>query len=359
MPIAAAISALGNLAATGMGIWYNKKQSEHLTGAQKEQNQFNADEAQKQRDYETEMSNTAYQRQTADMQAAGLNPALMYGGTGASGASTPSGSAASGSGQGGQQFDPAQMMRIMAESGIAMRQLKEEKRVHDAEIANIEADTLNKQANTRLSTAEAVNREWLNSDKMREIEKDTRVGSLKHTLAVTRNLENQDAVLSAQVQLINSQTDLNLTEKQYKDTLILNQKIANDVAEVCKEHQINESSYRAQKMYYEQLGESVKSWWLNSVGMSPESLSSNPVAAAGQLALCIMRQGTIKADEFNWDAFASGIKRMFSSIKGSVSEIGDEIQSWLKDHTPKDPSRTELGQDITSTGLPCIIDNKY
>lgn len=54
---------------------------------------FNATEAQKARDYQTEMSNTAYQRAVKDMQAAGLNPALMLG---SGGASTPSGSAASG-----------------------------------------------------------------------------------------------------------------------------------------------------------------------------------------------------------------------------------------------------------------------
>lgn len=60
------------------------------------QNAFNASEAQKQRDWEQEMSNTAYQRASADMKAAGFNPALMFQ---QGGASTPSGSSArSGSG---------------------------------------------------------------------------------------------------------------------------------------------------------------------------------------------------------------------------------------------------------------------
>lgn len=57
-------------------------------------NKFNSAEAQKQRDWEEEMSNTAYQRGVKDMQAAGINPAIMAMG----GASTPSGASASSSG---------------------------------------------------------------------------------------------------------------------------------------------------------------------------------------------------------------------------------------------------------------------
>lgn len=68
---------------------------EGLTGSQLEMNHFNAEQAQLQRDWQEHMASTQFQRTTADMQAAGLNPALMYGGS-ASPASSGSGSAASG-----------------------------------------------------------------------------------------------------------------------------------------------------------------------------------------------------------------------------------------------------------------------
>lgn len=50
---------------------------------------YNSAEMQKQRDYETMMSNSAYTRAMKDMKNAGLNPALMYARGGMS-ASTPS-----------------------------------------------------------------------------------------------------------------------------------------------------------------------------------------------------------------------------------------------------------------------------
>ena len=68
------------------------KQREFESQEAKIQRQFNSAEAQKTRDWQTEMSNSAHQREIADLKAAGLNPILSAGG---SGASTPSGATAS------------------------------------------------------------------------------------------------------------------------------------------------------------------------------------------------------------------------------------------------------------------------
>lgn len=61
----------------------------------REQNQFNANEAQLNRDFQERMSSTAYQRAVSDMKAAGINPVVALGHMNA--ASTPTGSAASSS----------------------------------------------------------------------------------------------------------------------------------------------------------------------------------------------------------------------------------------------------------------------
>lgn len=64
---------------------------------------FNAREAQKQRNFEEYMSSTSYQRAVADMQKAGINPASLS--AGSMSASTPSGASASSSASRPGSFD--------------------------------------------------------------------------------------------------------------------------------------------------------------------------------------------------------------------------------------------------------------
>jgi len=76
---------VGAIAGAGIGGSFDAEAGQRATNAQ------NMELAQKQMDFQREMSNTAYQRATADMKAAGINPMVAYQ---QGGASSPAGAQA-------------------------------------------------------------------------------------------------------------------------------------------------------------------------------------------------------------------------------------------------------------------------
>lgn len=114
-------------------------------GANRNAQRYNSQQAKINREFQADMSNTAYQRSMKDMERAGLNPILLFGG---GGASTPAGSGAS---TAPTQHDYSELGRSV-NSGLQLNMQKQlmekEIDVKDETIDNIKANTEKTKAET-------------------------------------------------------------------------------------------------------------------------------------------------------------------------------------------------------------------
>lgn len=161
----------------------NKYTGAGLTGAEQEANQFTAEQMDLANQRNVFNYQNRYQWEVADMEKAGLNPALLYGGS--------SGAGSVGSASAGSSVSPAgNGLSDLIGSIMDIALLK-------AQIANINADTRNK-------SSEAAGREIENQFKPELLATDLEQGKV--------NIENTKAgidLILAQLSEVASRTDLN------------------------------------------------------------------------------------------------------------------------------------------------------
>lgn len=140
------IPTLTTIGTTAAGMIYNNNQTNKT-------NQFNANEAEKNRNFNLMLSNTAHQREMEDLIAAGLNPTNTA--TGGSGAGGESG--AQGSGTAPAYIDHASMANTALSLAETMKVLNENKYISaekKAQIGNTASDTVLKQTQTEQTKAQ-------------------------------------------------------------------------------------------------------------------------------------------------------------------------------------------------------------
>lgn len=116
-------------------------------------NAWSAEQAQKQMDFQREMSNTAHQREIADLKAAGLNPVLS---AKLGGASTPNGAMASGDTSGTSALVDLLQLSLETANSAAGAARAAASTVQDNSASNIEGITQEQAAGADL---------WHNGDK--------------------------------------------------------------------------------------------------------------------------------------------------------------------------------------------------
>jgi len=170
--------ALGAALGFGQSMYQNKQNQL----AQEDTQRFSDEQARLNRDWQERMSNTAYQRQKADLKSAGMNPMLAIN---QGGASTPGGGMASSPGRPPAEMNITGGMAAAAQVAQQAKQMEQQEKLTDASV---------RKTNTEIGLGAAQGGSHMGEEKMQQSVYETGTKGAEMASARQKNEMNRQDI---------------------------------------------------------------------------------------------------------------------------------------------------------------------